>query len=277
MSSKEKIKKRKSKSKRHYHVLFIFFLVIIGVFFLYKEFSKESIKPVKILKPALPEKKKEVLPKVAIVIDDLGPSKKAAEGILSINASFTLSLLPHETYTRWIADEGNKHGHDIIGHIPMEAKGSFTLGKGGLYTWMTDGEIRETFERDINSIPHIKGVSNHMGSAFTEDERAMSVIIASIKEHKLFFLDSLTSPVSVGFKLAEKQGLKALKRDVFLDDKDSPDYIEAQWKQLIKTAQKKGYAIILAHPRENTIKFLKETLPKNEVKIVLISELTTSQ
>ncbi len=273
MSSKEKIKKRKSKGKRHYHVLFIFFLVIIGVFFLYKEFSKESIKPVKILKPALPEKKQEVLPKVAIVIDDLGPSKKAALEVLSINASFTLSILPHETHTRWIADEGNKRGHDIIGHIPMEAKGSFTLGKGGLYTWMTDSEIRETFEGDINSIPHIKGVSNHMGSAFTEDKRAMSVPISILKERNLFFLDSLTSPISVGLKLTEEKGLKALKRDVFLDDKDTFDYISAQWERALNIARKQGHVIVLAHPRENTIKFLKETLPKNEVKIVPISEL----
>ena len=142
---------------------------------------------------------------------------------------------------------------------------------------MTDSEIREAFQEDINSIPHVKGVSNHMGSAFTEDERAMSISVAVLKEHKFFFLDSLTSPISAGFKLAEKQGIKALKRDVFLDDKDTADYIKEQWEKAVKIAQKQGYAIILAHPRENTIRFLKETLPKNEVKIVPLSELTTSQ
>ncbi len=277
MSSKERINRRKSKGKRHYHILLILFLALIGVFFLYKEFSKEGIKPVKTIKPVQPKKKHEALPKVALVIDDLGPSKKAALDILGINGSFTLSILPHETYTKWIAEEGNKRGHDVIGHIPMEAKGTFKLGKGGLYTWMTDSEIRETFQGDINSIPHMKGVSNHMGSAFTEDERAMSIPIAVLKEHKLFFLDSLTSPISAGFKLAEKQGIKALKRDVFLDDKDTADYIKEQWEKAVNIAQKQGYAIILAHPRENTIRFLKETLPKNEVKIVPLSELTTSQ
>ena len=115
-----------------------------------------------------------------------------------------------------------------------------------------------------------------MGSAFTEDERAMSIPIAVLKEHKLFFLDSLTSPISAGFKLAEKQGIKALKRDVFLDDKDTADYIKEQWEKAVNIAQKRGHAIILAHPKENTISFLKETLPKNEVKIVPLSELGAS-
>src|SRR3990167_2670337 len=92
MSSKERIKRRKSKGKRHYHILLILFLALIGVFFLYKEFSKEGIKPVKTVKPVQPEKKHKALPKVALVIDELGPSKKAAQDILGINGSFTLSI-----------------------------------------------------------------------------------------------------------------------------------------------------------------------------------------
>ena len=64
-----------------------------------------------------------------------------------------------------------------------------------------------------------------------------------------------------------------LKRDIFLDDKDTPDYIKVRWQEAVKIAQKQGHAIILAHPRENTIRFLKEVLPKNEVKIVPLSDL----
>ena len=139
---------------------------------------------------------------------------------------------------------------------------------------MTDKEITETLNKDILSIPHALGVSNHMGSAFTQDERAMQVLISELKKKKLFFLDSLTSPKSVGFNLARMQGITALNRDIFLDDKDDPGEIEAQWRKLIKIANKNGYAILLAHPRKNTIEFLRKT-PRNnnEVAVVPISEL----
>lgn len=277
MSSKERrIKRRKIKGKRHYHILLILLLVVIGTFFIYREFSKEDIRP-RIPKSIQPKEKHGGIPSVAIVIDDLGPNKNTAISVFSINAPLTISVFPQESYTVWIADEGHMRGYDVIGHIPMEAKEPHALGKGGLYTWMTDNEIRETLEQHIASIPHIKGVSSHMGSAFTEDERVMHILLSVLKESRLFFLDSLTTPNSVGIRLARERGIKALTRDIFLDNEDSPEHIEIQWGEAVKIAKKKGYAIVLAHPRKNTVEFLKKTLSNNEVTVVPLSELVTSQ
>jgi polysaccharide deacetylase 2 family uncharacterized protein YibQ len=260
--------KRRIKRKKHYHVLLILFSIVAAVFFLFKEFRKEDLPPG--VTWQVPQKK---LPKVAVVIDDLGPNKKAAENIFHINVPLTLSVIPHERYTEWIAEQGHSLGYDVIAHVPMEAQKPHRLGKGGLYTWMTEGEIRETLEADFDSVPYIKGISNHMGSAFTEDERTMDILISVLKEHRFFFLDSLTTPKSAGARLARQQGVKALKRDIFLDNQDNPDYIEAQWERLINIARKRGYAIALAHPRKNTLKFLEKTLPSRRVTAVLLSEL----
>jgi polysaccharide deacetylase 2 family uncharacterized protein YibQ len=277
MPSKEgRIKRRKIKGRKNRHILLILLLVVIGTFFIYREFSKEDIQP-RVPKRVQPEERQKVLPKIAIIIDDLGSSKNAAISVFNINVSLTLSILPHEIYTVWIADEGHRRGYDVIGHIPMEAKEPHALGKGGLYTWMTDSEIRETLEGDLASIPYIKGISNHMGSAFTEDERVMHILLSVLKERGLFFLDSLTTPNSVGIKFARKQGIKALTRDIFLDNEDNPEYIEKQWERATKIAKKKGYAIILAHPRKNTVEFLKKALSKGEITAVPLSELFASQ
>jgi hypothetical protein len=271
-------KRKKRTKKRHKrHIILILFLILAVIFFFYEEFGKEDI-PKSILRLFKPERKPKILPKVSIVIDDLGSSKKTAMAIFDIKAPLTLSVLPQEVYTPWIAREGYRLGYEIIGHIPMEPREPRNLGKGGLYTWMTDYEISETLDENLRSIPYIKGVSNHMGSAFTEDERAMHVLISGLKKHGLFFLDSLTTPKSVGVKLAKAQGIKVLSRDIFLDEKDNPAYIEAQWKKLIKIAKKRGYAIAQAHPRKNTIEFLKNTLKNNnEVTIVPLSKLISSK
>ncbi|MCK5286798.1 MAG: divergent polysaccharide deacetylase family protein [Thermodesulfovibrionia bacterium] len=267
------------KNKKHRHILFILFLVALGTFFIYKEFSKKDFIPLSPLKQIKPEDKKKPLPKIALVLDDLGQSKKAAEKVFDINASFTLSILPQETHTSWIADEAQRLGYDVIGHIPMEAKIPHKLGKGGLYTWMTENEIRDVLERDINSIPHITGVSNHMGSAFTEDERAMSIVMSVLKDHELFFLDSLTNPRSLGSALATEHNIRILKRDIFLDNKDNPDYIREQWQKAVRIAQKRGYAIVLAHPKKSTTEFLEQAFAgdKDEVEIVPLSALPVTQ
>jgi polysaccharide deacetylase 2 family uncharacterized protein YibQ len=197
-----------------------------------------------------------------------------AMGILVINAPLTLSILPQEVYSAWIAEEGYKLGRDVIMHVPMEATRPLKLGKGGLYTWMTDEEIANVMDKNVNSIPHIIGVSSHMGSAFTKDQRVMHAVISELKKKQLFFLDSVTSPRTVGYKTAKELGLKAYKRDVFLDDSNDPEDIAVQWNRLVRIARSKGYALALGHARKNTIEFLEETLKNNsEVLVVPLTKL----
>jgi hypothetical protein len=209
-------------------------------------------------------------------MDDLGPNKGVAKTVFALKAPLTISILPHETYSEWIAKEGHRLGHQIIVHVPMEAVTPQKMGKGSLQTWMTDREIARTLADDIRSIPHISGVSSHMGSAFTKDERAMRALISELKKHRLFFLDSFTTAESKGYRLAKEEGLAALRRDVFLDNKDDLREIEVQWKRLLKISREKGYAIALAHPRKKTLEFLQMKLENNkEVTVVPITELIT--
>lgn len=281
-------KKRRIKpQKKKKHIILILFLIVLGIFFLYEEFGKEDLHRT-FFKIFGPEEKKEVtrkrpsddiappeaLPKVAIVIDDLGPNKKMALGILVINAPLTLSILPQEVYSSWIAEEGFNLGRDIIVHVPMEATRPLKLGKGGLYTWMSDNEIADILVKNILSVPHATGISSHMGSAFTTDKRVMSVVIAELKKQGLFFLDSVTTPKTIGYMTAASQGLKAYRRDVFLDDSNDPRDIAYQWERLVDIARRNGYALAQGHARKNTIEFLEEILSNNKaVRVVPLTEL----
>lgn len=280
MSPKAKPKKRRR------HVALILLLITAAVLFYVEEFGREKL-PGGILdlfrygkKPDVtaPEKPRKplhkALPKVAIVIDDLGPNRQMAREVLKLKGPLTLSILPQQSYSAWIAEEGNRLGRDIMIHIPMEAERPLRLGKGGLYTWMTGREISKTIEEDIRSVPYIKGANNHMGSAFTQDERVMNTVISELKKRGLFFLDSMTTLESVGLRLAKAHGLKASRRDIFLDNSNDPEDIEVQWNRLIKEAKRRGHAIALGHPRKNTIEFLQKALLNNkEVAFVPVSQL----
>jgi len=277
-------RRRIKKRKKSRHLILILFLAVVAIFFFFEESGKDPRKgppgffkaPEK-SRPALKDRPSSDLPKIAIVMDDLGPSKDAAKTVFALKAPLTLSILPHEAHSEWIAKEGHRLGYQIIAHIPMEAVTPRKLGEGSLQTWMTDREIAQTLSDDIRSIPQISGVSNHMGSAFTKDERAMRALISELKKHRLFFLDSFTTAESVGYKLAKAGGLDALRRDVFLDNEDDLREIEAQWERLLKISRKKGYAIALVHPRKNTLEFLQKKLENNkEVTLVPITELITN-
>jgi polysaccharide deacetylase 2 family uncharacterized protein YibQ len=276
-------RRRIKRKKKNRHIMLVLLLIIAGIFLLIKESDRDSIlkkgtkttRPNKITKPFPPAKPElKTLPRISIVMDDLGPNKKAAQDVLDLKIPLTLSILPQEVYSKWIAEEGHRLGLDIIGHIPMEAKKPLRLGNGGLYRWMTKKEIIDTLKTDFNSIPHIMGISTHMGSAFTEDKRVMNVMISELKKHRLFLLDSFTTPKSVGMDVAKSLGIKAIRRDVFLDDSSNPAEMKIQWNRMLKIAAEKDFAVVQAHPRKNTIAFLKKALSNNnEIKIVQLSEL----
>ena len=273
----------RKKNKNSRHLLLILLLVLAGIIFLYRESGKEKAPSGKLtpfkaenkITPSVPDLPPiSLLPKVAIVMDDLGPGKKNVMTLFEMKQPITFSVLPLQTYSKWTAEEAYRRGHDVILHIPMEASGKMKLGKGGLYLYMSNSEIIDTLETNINSVPFIKGASSHMGSAFTQDKRAMATVAAVLKDHDLFFLDSVTSPDTVGYSIAKTAGLEALRRDVFLDNKDDLKEIAHQWERLVTIAKKEGYAIALAHPRKNTFKFLQKILKNNnEISVVPLSEL----
>ncbi len=289
-----KPKKRIRRNKHSRHIIFILVLLIAGTLFLFKDFSRDKVseripetaRPGRVGKYALPEKDKKrampvlpvkparLLPSIAIVIDDLGPNKKAAEKILTLNAPLTLSILPQEVYSSWIAGEGHRLGLDVIVHIPLQAKKPLRLGNGGLYLQMSKKEIVRTLAKDFDSVPHMIGMSTHMGSAFTEDKRVMNILVSELKKRRLFLLDSITTPKSLGLEVSKSLGVRAIRRDVFLDDSNDPADIKFQWNRMLKIASKKGFAVVQGHPRKNTIEFLKKTLSdNNDVEVVPLSEL----
>lgn len=279
-------RRRVKRRKKNRHLILVLFLIVVGVFFYFEEFQKEKApeqaavitKPYKKPKSIIPEiPASSTLPRVAIIIDDLGSSKQKALEIFNIDSPITISILPRLKYSAWTAEEANRRGHDIILHISMEATRPMKLGKGGLYTWMTDEEINSTLNDNINSVPYIKGASNHMGSAFTQDKRAMKTVLSELKKQDFFFHDSITGPKSIAYSLAKTMGLRTYRRDVFLDDKDDPVEIEKQWNRLLAIAEKQGHAIAQGHPRKNTLDFLRKMLRSNDkVVIVPITELTAA-
>jgi hypothetical protein len=78
----------------------------------------------------------------------------------------------------------------------------------------------------------------------------------------------------VAYSIAAKSGVKAIRRDVFLDDSNDPKEIRHQWERLLKIAKKNGRAVAQGHPRKNTVEFLETALRDNtEIQIVPLSEL----
>ena len=214
--------------------------------------------------------------KIAIVIDDWGYHLNNLKIAATIKQPLTCAILPNLKNSRMVAQNLNKIGFEIILHLPMEPKGKYQLEKNTITISMDAGQIHSILEQDLTSILFAKGISNHMGSRITEDSRVSALIMSEAKKRKLYFLDSFVTPKSVCASLAEKIKIRFAKRDIFLDNRDDPDYIKGQIIKLMDLAKKNGQAVGIGHDRRNTLLVLKEVIPqliKAGYKLVFVSEI----
>lgn len=212
---------------------------------------------------------------ISIVIDDLGYNRKGMENALALPNEVALAILPHTPFALKTAAAANLSKRSILLHAPMENKKALSLGPGGLYSNMTQEEFKKILREDINAVPGVIGVNNHMGSLLTQKSPQMKWVMEVIEPKKLFFLDSLTTPNSVAQKIAQEHGLKTATRDVFLDNVPTEKAISKQFERLLLIARKNGSAIAIGHPYSETMLFLSKRLSElqnNGVVLVPIDD-----
>ncbi len=236
----------------------------------YEVFPQKAIppKPLKKLRP-LPG---DQPPLVAIIVDDIGNDRKLASQFIELDAPLTLSILPFGHFSQQLAADARTKGHEIMLHLPMEPSEfpEANPGPGALLFQMTPDQLIEQLEIDIERIPGIRGVNNHMGSALSESSPHMRQIFSILKKRGLFYIDSRTTAQTVARPSANLLQIPFAERDIFIDHFEDKQFIRGQLEQLVKRARHQGYAVGIAHPHPVTYEVLMQFLPelKRSVKLV---------
>jgi polysaccharide deacetylase 2 family uncharacterized protein YibQ len=158
----------------------------------------------------------------------------------------------------------------------MEPVSHINPGPGEIKTAMTDDDITKQTEDDVAQVPLARGVNNHEGSEASADARVMKDVIAVLKAHDLFFVDSRTNANSVGAQQAEDAGVPTASRNVFLDNQADVAYTESMLERTVAIAKRDGSAIAIGHPKPTTLEAIRAMYPKLQaegVRFVLAQEL----
>jgi len=199
--------------------------------------------------------------RLAIIVDDMGLDMKPARQLGAIDGALTFSVLPLRPASREVAQFLHGKGREVLLHLPMQGNGGKDPGKGAIYKDMTPEHIKTILAMDIRSVPYIVGANNHMGSEITPDRVIMRQVMQELKQHRLFFIDSLTVSRSVGVTVAREMGLPHNARDIFLDNEQNEAYIMGQLAKIKNIARKHKSAIAICHPYPQTIAVLAREVP----------------
>lgn len=208
---------------------------------------------------------------LAIVIDDVGYHSKEDTMVFAMPTSISVAIIPSAPYAKQRNEQAKQQGRDILIHLPMQPKSHIPIEKGGLTLGMSQEEVDHCVQNAKRQVSYAIGMNNHMGSAATSDQSLMDKLMVALQANHLFFLDSRTIGSSVAAKTAKKFAIPVLERHIFLDDSDDLSNVQHQFQQAIQYARKYGNAIVIGHPRKNTIAVLQSGLANLPEDIQLVS------
>ncbi|MDX1455309.1 MAG: divergent polysaccharide deacetylase family protein [Gammaproteobacteria bacterium] len=218
------------------------------------------------------------VPKLAIIIDDIGPRYRESLAATDLPGKLTLALLPQQPNAARLAERAARNGKEIMLHLPLEASNGKALGPGGITLHMGENEFRQRVRDNLASIPHVRGVNNHMGSLLTRHPGAMTWLMDELRQAgNVYFIDSRTDHRTVALRMAAEAGLPRAERDLFLDNVQDSTAIRAELERAVMLAKAQGQAVAIAHPYPETLLVFQQELAdfrsRHGVELVLVSEL----
>ena len=169
---------------------------------------------------------------VAIVIEGAGPSLKLEDGFLNLPVPMTLVMDP-------AADEASE-----------VAAAAFARGKGvyvalPLAPLQTSRSLQMLIAKYLKTFPSMSGVAVHFDDGY--EDREAAVLALALRDEHLRLLD-LTGTGSAAQRELRTAGIEGRRRDVTIDNRDDPAYVNFMLAQAIQVARGRGTAVIVAHP-----------------------------
>jgi polysaccharide deacetylase 2 family uncharacterized protein YibQ len=162
-------------------------------------------------------------------------------------------------------------------HLPMQSESDTAKTEEiELRVGMNEQRVDSALAGMLETVPHAVGVNNHQGSRATADPALMAALMPELRRRDLFFVDSRTLASTVAYDTAERLGVRAASRKVFLDDSVNRAAILGQLELAARDAGRDGSAIAIGHPRPATIAALAEGLPRLEargIRLVFVSDV----
>lgn len=213
----------------------------------------------------------------SIIIDDLGNNLEYGQSIIRLPAKLTVAILPGTTYAKDLARLAARNNKEVMLHLPMQSVEHHKDSPGTLSLHMTEKEFSRQLRSDLNSVPYIRGINNHMGSLLTRHPGHMSWLMDELSRRgDLYFIDSKTTRKSVTEKIAAEHQIPNLSRDFFLDPDEKENTLRNQFDRFIKKIKERGYALAIAHPYPKTIQFLQghlKELREQGITLLPVSKL----
>ena len=105
---------------------------------------------------------------IAVIIDDLGNQRGAGERTVELEGPVACAIMPHTRHATYLAQRAFAVGKEVMLHLPMQPMQMQRIaGPGEISLDTQRRQLEHILQIDLDSVPHVVGVNNHMGSLIT--------------------------------------------------------------------------------------------------------------
>ena len=223
-------------------------------------------------------KRQKPLGYVAIIIDDFGYNyNDLAREFLRFRYPITVSIIPGLQDSRTVGREASLLNKEVLVHMPMKPEDAAYNDNGYLlYPGQDNSAVRMRLRQAFSQLPNAVGINNHQGSLATTDPELMRTVMGELKLSDKFFVDSFTTPKTIGYKTAKKMGVKTVENKMFIDAKYEQDFMLSQFDRITEMALAGQSVVAIGHVRRKTLDILERKIPELDekgIEFVSVSKL----
>lgn len=187
-------------------------------------------------------------PRISVVLYGLGTSGAATRtAIQGLPGAITLAFSPYaDGLGSWIPD-ARAAGHEILLMVPMEPRNypDYDPGPQALLTSLTRTENTKRLEWILGRGVGYVGVTDFMGSRFTNSTQHMRALFQNLRKRGLMFLESRLSARAVSSEIAAASKVPYASSALYIDSQASRPAIDAQLAETERLAKKLGAVVVM--------------------------------
>lgn len=187
-------------------------------------------------------------PKIAVVLYGLGSSAAATRtAIQGLPGAVSLAFSPYADGLRgWIAD-ARAAGHEALLMVPMEPVNfpNDDPGPQALLTSLTTKQNTSRLEWILGRAVGYVGVTDFMGSRFTNSTPHMRSFFRNLKLRGLMYLESQSASQVLAGEIASANRVPYVPNALYIDSQASRPAIDAQLAEAERLAKKFGKVTVM--------------------------------
>ncbi len=232
---------------------------------------------------ASPVKADEQLPRIAIIITDIGRrSRQTQRAFDTLPPNVTIAFSPYGTNLDKWSNIARQKGHESLLMIPMESTNSAQNDAGPL-ALLAANNSRQNLNLLRSSLARTQGyvgVINHMGSRFTALSDALNPILKEFENRGLLFVDSRATQFSRAASMSRALNIPTAISNSYIDDQPNQSSISTELNKLEGRARTLGAAVGIIHAYPISINAITEWASGLEARgyqLVPISQVVDRQ